>query len=57
MHLADTGSETAAASCGVTEQERGEGGVLRTRGGLIHEDDGGVGHQLHSNGEPFALLH
>ena len=26
-------------------------------GGLIHEDDGGVSDQLHSNGQSLALLH
>lgn len=29
----------------------------RTGGGLVHEDDGGVGHQLHCDGEALALLH
>ena len=23
----------------------------------VHEDDAGVGHQLHGNGQPLALLH
>ena len=28
-----------------------------TRGGLVHKDDGGVGNQLHSYGQPLPLLH
>ena len=29
----------------------------QTSGGLVHEDDGGVGDQLNGNGEALALLH
>ena len=31
--------------------------LARTRGGLVHEHDGGVGHQLHRDRQPLALLH
>ena len=30
---------------------------IQPRGGLVHKDDAGVGHQLHRDRQPLALLH
>ena len=30
---------------------------IQARGGLVHEDDARVGHQLHRDCQPLALLH
>jgi hypothetical protein len=57
--LVDGADDGAACVDDITHgaHHNGGGTSIQAGGRLVHEDYGGVGHQLHGNGEPLTLLH